>query len=1263
MQAEKRIFAAEGAWKGGMNKDVHHRYLQNGFYRDARNVNFMVNGDKFILTNVKGNTEISYTFNDGDSIVVGSFDDKNNRRVFILVWNSLGDHEVVQVSYDGVPAATQLTEGAGLGFVFNNLITGIEVVNSRFLFWVDDSTEPVCIDLENAPTSVTAATRYLIEAAKAPDPTPATVRYGTDVTRNSNNLTNKIYRFRTRYITRGGFRTHCSTISKVAVPEFDYMAYTSADKPYYDNTLYVSLPLVGNSHIDVEKIEVLIQSGNSDDAMGDWYKLTEIEPSQNPLQPYDIVQTVTYTGSEPLTAVDNVEVNQAYSFVPPTAKDVILLPSNVVSYYNITDNLDASSVTPKVVVEQVNIAKPTSTAAATTTLTWTNSNTATTGTFTNQQYGIEIVDPTYDLLQVTDTPKVGDNLRIKMTLQYSGTGDFSGNPTKDIEFNYIVKEDDIFGVSAADARGLANVKLLEYLNSIDTRYDGYGGVIFNWFPNPFGSVASILVYQGDNELDPQFDVTTTVTAVQIYDQSSAAFEDADGTHEGNSNYPNPSFPYDQFRTFKSFKKNALHKFAISYEDEKGRRTPAIPLTSIFVEDDFDLTYTSLKMYIDHLAPEGSVRYHILYAGNDTYDEYVQLWTNLEDEKVSRVSNRTWSSDINTIIAGYVEDIPNSPLEYNFVKGDKIRLLAMYDTSATSIIYLDNTLVYEVISDDTAKVYFNGDIQTDVNNASGVTFDAASDNVLVEVYRPKVNVEDIAYYEIGVTGTVDSDRYHIAPKYQIDVDQTASVPAEINLINSGDTYYKFRVTALAAPSKDEFVEDANISDFMPSKCTDRGRLSVVDELALKAVRRPTAVVYSQPFVNNTDINGLSMVLGTSIKEYDIKYGSIQKVFLRQDREVIVLFENKVGNFGVLSELVKQSTGDLQYATDAILNNLNVYAYEGGVGTNPESAVLVQNTIYFQSPQNNAVCRITPQTPVIEISNYGMKSWFNDNLDSKSNYLGDSKFIGGYDIRNGCYILSLYGYVEASSVTGTTGMNVATFVKQDAFGSQLDIESKAEMLVLKSSDDYYTTRDFLIAKVDDDTASIAYVGDGIPQGDVFSNAWLRYRIGTLWFNEEANSWMSFLDILPEDIQTCGIDYLSFYDGSIWLSDTGTRGSFMGTDNPAETTLVFNQEPSKVKIPYNLEQETNSVWSSETDGDVEVDEGTQTSQIFETFYSQYQPNEWSSAFRYDTTTPNVTYPLQQGRFLRGRTFKIRLSNDSTTEVKLESVTVLSEASEASL
>jgi hypothetical protein len=73
MQAEKRIFAAEGAWKGGMNKDVHHRYLQNGFYRDARNVNFMVNGDKFILTNVKGNTEISYTFNDGDSIVVGIY--------------------------------------------------------------------------------------------------------------------------------------------------------------------------------------------------------------------------------------------------------------------------------------------------------------------------------------------------------------------------------------------------------------------------------------------------------------------------------------------------------------------------------------------------------------------------------------------------------------------------------------------------------------------------------------------------------------------------------------------------------------------------------------------------------------------------------------------------------------------------------------------------------------------------------------------------------------------------------------------------------------------------------------------------------------------------------------------------------------------------------------------------------------------------------------------------------------------------------------
>ena len=1345
MAIDKRIFASpSGAWKGGMDKDTHERYVQNGFYRDARNVSFMINGSKFVLKNIKGNVELPYTFNEGESMVIGAYDDSASRVAYVLVWNSLGNHEVLSVNYDVSELnVTQITQGAGLGFKFNNLITGIELVLGRFLYWVDDLTECVALDLENVPATITAANRYLIEAAKAPDPEPAIVRIGTDVTRDTNNLTKKVYKFRTRYRTVGGYRTSASTIAKVSTYQYDYMQFTQSDKVYYDNVIYVSIPKV--DYENVTGIEVLIQSGNSDDTMGDWYLYKTVDPATLP-------QSIAFTGSEPLTALDNVEINEAYSFVPPTAKDVVLLPSNVIAWANITDNLDASNVEPKVNFAIDNYTRPTATVATDTILNYFNGNFPIAKTVESKNFDIKIESGTYDTITFQEV-QAGDVVSIVMSLQYFGTGDFAAPKTKDITFKFLVDENDMYTLKGGGLEQAAlNRRLFEYLSTVDTRYEGYGGVVFYWDTTLYPDEPEfIYIVQGENVLNSQFGVTTTVTGL---------------TSSVTQGYPEPSFPATVYTTRKSFKTNATHSFAIQYEDAKGRRASAIPMGDIFIPTTgtYD-EYPVLSTYIGHLAPTNAERYHVLYGGNKNYDEFLQLWVNGFSERnyievtinsytqkvyidqatdgsptnvaieiarainanagmsaivtatassgtvsieantqfesfnisvalpensntiavvdttqeanssipqISTISGflstpsgtpsivtdavtgkEVWKLDIYEQIQSFLKRYSDSGIDYNFVKGDKARLLAYYSGSSPSYAYDFNT---EILKDDAYGVYINE------NLSQAPYFFTNGQNLLIEFYRPKTNLQDVFYHEIGVSGSVSPEGYHLAPKSSLDTDQTSSTPAIINLIDSGDVYYRFRATALSAPTVTEFIEDRNISDFLPSACTDNGRLAVVDELALKSVRRGTGIVYSQPIVNNTDLNGLAIVLGSSIQEYDVKYGNIQKVFLRMDRELVIFFEEKVGSVGVLSELVKQQNGDLNYATTAVLNNLNVFNYDGGIGTNPESFVRFENSCYFVSQKNNAVCRLQPQTPIIEISKNGMTSWFQDNMDVKKNYLGDSKFIGGYDERNGCYILSLFGYIKADSVTGDPTFPLVTFNKNKVFETGLDLESKSEMLILYDGTDYYTSRGILVNEINNNQAQISYSGAGIPIGDVFPEGWLRYRIETLWFNEEANSWMSFLDIKPEYMVTCGVDTLSFYDGSVWLNNENeNRNTFFGEEVASTVDVVFNDQPQAIKMFQNIEQEALTPWKSNVDGDVNTLAG-QRSLLEEAFYTEYQPNEWAAAFRQDTTTPNRDYPLLEGWDLRDKVLTVKLRNERTTDERLESVTVQYYPSESS-
>tara|TARA_B110000503_G_C7088495_1_gene388378 strand:- start:137 stop:1378 length:1242 start_codon:yes stop_codon:yes gene_type:complete len=412
----------------------------------------------------------------------------------------------------------------------------------------------------------------------------------------------------------------------------------------------------------------------------------------------------------------------------------------------------------------------------------------------------------------------------------------------------------------------------------------------------------------------------------------------------------------------------------------------------------------------------------------------------------------------------------------------------------------------------------------------------------------------------------------------------------------------------------------------------------------------------------------MALGTSIAEYDLKFGGIQKALIRNDKQLIVYFEDKVGQIGILSELAKSQSGDVTYQTDALFNGINYYAYDGGVGLNPESISYYDNTQYFLSPRNNAVCRLADDG-ITEISKWGMTKWFNENLDVKDNYIGTLYAQGVYDERHESYILSLN-----QTITSTSFSNQATGIEESLDATITNIGNPTGLFqspVCTQAWMYDTSAGWVLVDllsftiISQNVVSISwYNGEGIPivlAADVTQIDFILYT-GTLMFSEPANAWASFLDFNTEKMATCGVDFVSFKSGALWLHNSNeTRGSYYGVEYPAEVTIPFNTSPDVQKKFENVEQEANSIWKSDTDGDITT-VGGQTSLLEEAFYEEFQPNEFAAGFRQDSSTPNETYPLLNGYDLRDRVLSMRLVNANTTKATLEAVAVSFSVSESS-
>ena len=205
------------------------------------------------------------------------------------------------------------------------------------------------------------------------------------------------------------------------------------------------------------------------------------------------------------------------------------------------------------------------------------------------------------------------------------------------------------------------------------------------------------------------------------------------------------------------------------------------------------------------------------------------------------------------------------------------------------------------------------------------------------------------------------------------------------------------------AEDWYIEESRIRGGYNNVSTDLGVRAYIVEDTPNRQNRVSSLIYSGIFNSRTGINNTNQfsVADDITKSMDPAQGSIQKLYA-EDTNLIIFQELKVTRALIDKTAVYSAEGEpLTTSSDTVIGQMQGYAGNYGIGTNPESFAVYGYRKYFVDRPKNAVLRLS-QDGITEISGYGMLDYFRDAL-GRVNSTG--VIIGSWDMHNKQYVLSL------------------------------------------------------------------------------------------------------------------------------------------------------------------------------------------------------------------------------------------------------------------
>jgi hypothetical protein len=281
--------------------------------------------------------------------------------------------------------------------------------------------------------------------------------------------------------------------------------------------------------------------------------------------------------------------------------------------------------------------------------------------------------------------------------------------------------------------------------------------------------------------------------------------------------------------------------------------------------------------------------------------------------------------------------------------------------------------------------------------------------------------------------------------QVDVDTNFVVPANgkvwIPLYHFDDaTITSFILNFSVVKNNNINIIEQSFSDNYNIVTNSNGRPSVIEENAKKTYF-PTLIRFSQAYQIDTNINGTNNFYFENFDEYDRSFGDVIRLHVR-DRYLKVYQKFKVGNVPILTQIVKDSVNNpLQANTDTLINKIQYYAGDYGIGDAATSLAWNNFSDYFVDNYRGVVCRLSQDgiTPLSIL--YYTNAFFVPSLQEYRQelnngiaatgqvYTGNPCIYGVFDAYTNKYIIAMeeinrYATTTTSTTTTTAAPTTTT-----------------------------------------------------------------------------------------------------------------------------------------------------------------------------------------------------------------------------------------------
>ena len=299
------------------------------------------------------------------------------------------------------------------------------------------------------------------------------------------------------------------------------------------------------------------------------------------------------------------------------------------------------------------------------------------------------------------------------------------------------------------------------------------------------------------------------------------------------------------------------------------------------------------------------------------------------------------------------------------------------------------------------------------------------------------------------------------------------------------------------------------------------------------RRKTGLIHSGLYNSTSGINNLNQFLTAEkiTKDMNPEYGSIQKLHTR-DGDILVMHEDKIMKVMADKNALFNADGKSNVALSSnFLGSDKPFATKYGISTNPESfAADSSGRVYFTDRARSAVLRLSGDG-ITNISDYGMKDWFNDHLNSHTGIA-----IGSYDAKKRLYNISIEGWTPP-------------LISDDA------IEESGDAIVEGGGCGCANVSANEEPQFGDVNIMSGEVAPNLEGYDYFQK--------TLSFSEQAKGWVSFKSFFAEIGLSLNNEYYTWDEGDMYQHHTNSiRNNFYGVQYKSTIDILFNDSPEIVK-----------------------------------------------------------------------------------------------------